>query len=177
MSGSESDTDDPPVVVSLRNGRSAWRQTREGGIYVTRDDPHAFVDSRDDARRFVGNTTALEITAVGLDEILSEHGDDIVPIEYGEMDNGSVEQTVEPEPADESGPEYPVLEKTVPQIDEALATGEYDDDLDALEAAEESGDDRLGVMQVIDSRRDDLSASETETAEQSQDEAQPEGEQ
>lgn len=52
-------------------------------------------------------------------------------------------------------PKFPVLEKTIPKIEDALETGDYDNQLDALAAAEAGGDDRVGVAEAIEERRDE----------------------
>ena len=48
-----------------------------------------------------------------------------------------------------------VLDGTIPEVEEELATGDYDDVLDELEALEEDGEDRSGVYSAIDDRREE----------------------
>ena len=48
-----------------------------------------------------------------------------------------------------------VLDGTIPEVKEELATGDYDDVLDELEALEEDGADRSGVYSAIDDRREE----------------------
>ena len=48
-----------------------------------------------------------------------------------------------------------VLNGTIPEVEEELATGDYDDVLDELEALEEDGEDRSGVYSTIDDRREE----------------------
>lgn len=162
MSGTPSETDtgvDVPAVISLQNRSSAWRQTREGGMYLTRNDPHGFVRSLADAERIATGSTVIEITAVGLTEIREKYGDDIVPVDYDEPTEGAA-----------GADEYPVLKQTVDDFETDLATGEYDDDLDALADAERSASGRKGVADAIEERRETLSTespeTESETAEE-----------
>lgn len=55
--------------------------------------------------------------------------------------------------------EYEVLdgESTINELEETLATGAYDDELDTLEAAEADGKDREGAYDAIDARRETIS--------------------
>ena len=48
-----------------------------------------------------------------------------------------------------------VLDGTIPEVEEELATGDYDDVLDELEALEEDGEDRSGVYSAIDDLREE----------------------
>lgn len=43
---------------------------------------------------------------------------------------------------------------TVSEVEEALESGDYDDSLDILAQAESQGDDRTGVHEAIDERRE-----------------------
>lgn len=47
-----------------------------------------------------------------------------------------------------------VLKGTVGDVEDELATGEYDDVLDELEALEEDGEARKGVFDALDDRRE-----------------------
>lgn len=139
MSGSETDAD-PPAVITLRSGASAWRQTREGGLFLTRDDPHGFVNSLSDAERLETTSTAIDITAVGLEEIREEHGESIIPDSEAEAD----------------GEGYDVLDNSVADLKEELETGEYDDQLVDLYNAEQDDASRSTAIDAIQSRRDVL---------------------
>jgi hypothetical protein len=48
-----------------------------------------------------------------------------------------------------------VLDGTIGEVEEALATGDYDDVLDELEALEENGEGRKGVSEAIDDQREE----------------------
>lgn len=67
-----------------------------------------------------------------------------------------------PEEEDEDGDETEtdeiddLLDGTIPEIEEALASGDYDDRLDEVEQREDAGEDRSGVQEAIDNRRDEL---------------------
>ena len=50
--------------------------------------------------------------------------------------------------------EYPLLDKTIPEIEDTLATGAYDDRLDSLAHAEREGQNRTGALDALADRRD-----------------------
>lgn len=49
-----------------------------------------------------------------------------------------------------------ILEGTIPQLEEALATGALDDELEALRAAEAQGKDRKGAREALEHRQEAL---------------------
>ena len=72
--------------------------------------------------------------------------------------------TEEKESADEAesdsendGDEIPdLLDLNVPEIEEEIEAGHFDDRLDQVEIEESLGDDRFGVKDAVESRRDSL---------------------
>ena len=79
----------------------------------------------------------------------------------GEESDDDQEDEQDGEPEKESAAEISedelaeVLDGTIGEVEEALATGDYDDVLDRLEALEEDGEDRKGVYSAIDDRREE----------------------
>ena len=64
------------------------------------------------------------------------------------------EPVVEPEPAAEV--DLSVLDLSIGKLGEALATGDHDDQLDALLAAEEAGKTRKGAVSALKARMESL---------------------
>lgn len=78
------------------------------------------------------------------------------PIAEDDVDDSTDEEDVDDEPDNDDFDAEWFVDRT-PQ-DEVVAdieTGEYDDVLDAIEAAEEAGRDRNGVADAIEARRED----------------------
>lgn len=46
------------------------------------------------------------------------------------------------------------LQRTVPEVEDALESGEFDDALDRVESTEYAGENRRGVMEAIEDRRE-----------------------
>lgn len=114
---------------------------------ITRSDGETFepgdeIDATDaELAAFGDNLIDLE------DQDTSDAGDGAGETE-GETDGEAAEATV-----DEAALED-VLDGKIPDVEEDLATGEYDDVLDELEALEEDGEARKGVFDALDDRRD-----------------------
>lgn len=61
-----------------------------------------------------------------------------------------------PDDADESENTFHVLDETLDDLEEALATGAYDDMLAELTAAELAGENRKGAHEAIEARAEEL---------------------
>ena len=59
---------------------------------------------------------------------------------------------------DETETEFDVLDGTVEEIEDALSAGEYDTVLDELARAEQNGEERAGVDDAIEERRETIEA-------------------
>ena len=90
----------------------------------------------------------------------------VAPADIDESeDEPAVETTAEPEP--EPAPEAPEpLDGTVPEIEDALATGEYDDDLVDLYNEERDHENRSTAIEAIQDRRDTLREQNTADGEE-----------
>ncbi|AFZ74557.1 hypothetical protein [Natronobacterium gregoryi] len=87
------------------------------------------------------------------DHLVTERGD------FAIVDAGDEEPTegdVDPEATEHDRLADYVDEHTIPEIKEGLEAGEYDDQLDVLADAEREGDDRSGVHDAIESRRNEI---------------------
>lgn len=116
---------------------------------ITRSDGETFepgdeIDATDaELAAFGDNLIELEDQDTSTDA--GEGADDE---EEAETDGEAAEATVdEADLAD-------VLDGTIGDVEEELATGEYDDVLDQLEALEEDGEARRGVFDALDDRRE-----------------------
>ena len=84
------------------------------------------------------------------DRIVENFGDEVKVEEYTPAEDE------EGEDSDEGG----VLDQSISDLENTLATGEYDDQLDALFDNEKEGQDRKGAKEAINDRIDELSEGE-----------------
>lgn len=92
------------------------------------------------------------------DDFEQPSADESAEATTGESAESSDTEAEEPEPAPEA-PEP--LDGTVPEIEDALATGKYDDDLVDLYNAERGHENRSTAIEAIQDRRDTLREQNT----------------
>ena len=116
---------------TFHDGQRNFRATGPGVYDVPEDAVEDYLDHRSDAW-----------------ECVDDGGDE------GESDSDQEDDAeADAELSDDELAE--VLDGTIPEVEEELATGDYDDVLDELEALEEDGEDRSGVYSAIDDRREE----------------------
>lgn len=138
--------------LTYTGSAAVWRTARAGGINAT---PGETVTIGDD----VENKEAV------VEWLTSQHDFERTPdadVEGEDEDAPPAEAESEEESESEApGP----LDGTVPEIKDALATGEYDDDLVDLYNAERDGENRSTAIEAIQDRRDELREQNTESEE------------
>lgn len=142
-----------------RGGPSAF--TMATGVHASQADP--YVELEDDEKDFAGHLTGThpfrkatdeeieEFNAPTLSEMETENEE--TQTDSATLTSADVAVPTGGEAADE---EFAVLDETVDDLEAALATGQFDDRLDALEAAEVAGKDRDTAYAAIDDRREDI---------------------
>ncbi|MFD1512458.1 hypothetical protein [Halomarina rubra] len=109
-----------------------------------------------------GTTLAVEDGAV---DVPDEHAERVIErfterygVTYDDegnlVDADSGDEVAETDAVDPAA----ATDGTLGDLEDALATGEYDDILDEVAAAEKAGDDRDGAYERIDDRRTELEA-------------------
>lgn len=101
----------------------------------------------------VSGVAQRECERRGFEELPADVVDDLVDAETDKETESIVADY-----RGEGAAEFPVLDGNVDEVADALATGEYDDELDAIEDAENAGEDRTGVQDAIDERREELAS-------------------
>lgn len=138
-----------PAVITLKKredgGPVKWRH--RAGFEATQDDPDVYVDDVERAEELCEQGPFL-LKAEGLGEIDAE-APDLLP------DDVDVDADEEEDQPPDSG-EVDVaalLEGTVDEVADALASGRYDGHLGRVDQQESAGMDRKGVHEAVDDRR------------------------
>jgi len=141
------------AVVRLREDASGWRQV--DGPELTAEEPFLAGLEDQEAEDLVQSNWALRRSSV--DEFREYHGN--APSGDGEADEGPDSED-DSHDADAKPAVLDPSEYTVAELEDALATGDYDGGLGTIEAAEREGKDRDTALEAIDDRRDELSEAE-----------------
>ena len=132
----------PPSTVSV--SRYVRANVDEDGYFEVRDD------------RAVAVMQALS-TRYGVE--YDDEGEVVDEAAASDEEPASSEATADEADTDtetEDADPAAAVEGTLEDLEDALASGDYDDVLDEVEAAEEAGEDRSGAYDRIDDRRDEL---------------------
>ena len=148
-------SNDTPAVATLkkREDGGPYKYRNAAGISASQDEPDVFLDSVEKAESLAENAPFL-VKAEGLEEIVERCGTGVLPKEYQEEGAALADDT------DDGVDE--LLAGTIPEIEDALATGDYDDVLDVVEATENAEQGREGVQDAVDGRREELADQDQE---------------
>lgn len=147
-------------TVEYVGSAAVWRQAGRGRV-ATQANPRIDGLEKAEADTLVANHDFEHVDADDATE--SDSTTDESPDESSadETESDSVDENEAPEP----------LDGTVSEVEDALVTGEYDDQLVDLYNAEREHDDRSGAIDAIQDRREELRAEPAEEPEGEPDEA------